>query len=256
MKEKTKYKILKTEIATLIIIAFLNVDINLKTYNDIKKETIEFENNNDDIIKLYNEYIKILANYYKNNYDNVFNISESFHLMYINNLLSYGDGFFENGKPDLDITKYGGIDVVNGKGVCRNVNCCFTDILKSIGFDCGNVYGTTNYKNNVEIIPNHVLTWVNIDEYIYLLDPYNNFIFKKNKLFYSSSEGATFVPSLLTTKKMNEKINLKVFFYEKNDSEIYVERISIEQLINAKKFEEQNLEELEKQIVLKLNTLQ
>ena len=61
---------------------------------------------------------------------------------------------------------------------------------------------------------------------------------------------------MLTTKKMNEKINLKVFFYEKNDSEIYVERISIEQLINAKKFEEQNLEELEKQIVLKLNTLQ
>lgn len=256
MKEKNKYKILKIEVATLLLISVLNIDINLKSYSEIKKETIEFENNDDGIIKLYNEYINVIADYYKNKYNNPFDISKEFHIMYINKLLSYGNGFFEIGDPDFDIVKYGGIDVVNGKGVCRNVNCCFTDILKKIGYDCGNIYGTLNYKNSFEIIPNHVVTWVNIDGCIYLLDPYNNFILKKEELLYSSSDGATFIPSILTTKKMNEKINFKIFFNEKNNSRIYNDKLNIEQLKDAETFEKQNLEELEKQIVLKINTLQ
>lgn len=258
MKKQDKYKILKMEILSLIVIVTLNININVKSYNDTKEQTIEFENNNDDLIKLYNEYISEVANYYKNKYDNPFDICNEFSLMTYNGLLSYGDNF-DTSSPEFDIINYSGLDVINGKGVCRNINCLFTEILKKIGYDCGNVYGTLNAKGEYEIKANHVVTWVDIDNDIYLLDPINASILKKEHLMYKNEYGSTFIPSMIFTKKMNEKLNYKILFSGDTDNIDYsnIEDLNIEEnILDCYCFEKNKLENIEKQIVLKLETLQ
>lgn len=258
MKQKIKYKILKFEIFSLITIMISGIHINLKTHNEFKNQVLEFEMNNEDLVKLYNEYITLLANFYKEKYDNPFDICNEFSMMYYNGLLSYGDNEFNISEPKYDINKYGGLDVVNGKGLCRNINCCFTDVLKKIGYECGNVYGALNEENEFNLSINHIVTWINIDGNIYLLDPFNAIILKKDNLVYKSENGTTFIPSYIVTKKFDEEMNYKMFFSDNKEIETKSlnEISNLENIINCFSFEKDKLEEIEKQIVLKLDALQ
>lgn len=247
-------KILCVELILLSLMTALNITTLKKRDSDIKKSTIEFEQENPDLINLYKQYIKKISIYYKEKYDNPIDIYNEFSFMYKKGFLSYGDERFKVGDPVLDIHPYGGIDVVNGIGCCRNVNCLFTDILKEIGYDCGNMYGTLNDKNEFDIFANHVVTWINIDDNIYLLDPYNKIILKKNDLIYIDDNNY-FIPSVILNNTYDEEYKFDV------DESIELEQpqyiINSEKIKSFVEFETDELEEIEKQMVLKINnTLQ
>lgn len=249
-------KFIYIEFIMLGLITLLNINIIKKNNNDIKKSTIEFEAENSDIVNLYKQYVKKISDYYSSGYDNPIDIYNEFGFMYRNGLLSYGNQLFRIGEPVVDIHPYGGIDVVNGIGCCRNVNCLFTDVLKELGYDCGNMYGTLNNKNEFDIFANHVATWINIDGNIYILDPYNNIILNQESFIFSDDKNY-FVPSLMLNSRHDEEYDFDMLLGKS------IEMEKPQYILTGKKFEKiiefetKELEEIEKQMVLKINnTLQ
>lgn len=230
------------------------LSISIKNYSDdvsnVKARVYDFEEESQDLIYLYDEYLSILGEYYKDlDLDNIF---EKYSFMLQNGYLSYGNRFdFED--PELDPNKYGGIDVINGRGVCRNVNCCFTDLLKKMGYDAGNIYGVLEY-NELALAPNHVLTWVKKDDKLYLYDALNNKKFIKHGCIYlDEKSNMLFIPSYLSTNMLDNESNIDTLLIPGyiDSTEVKIHNIS-----EYEEFEKNNLSNLEKEVYIKIKSLQ
>ena len=234
----------------IVFVSLLYTDYK-QSIKDVKMIKKEFEEDNSDFVKLYNDYLTILSKHYKNSdVDNVFN---EFSFMLRNGYISYGP-YFDPSEPELDVCNYGGIDVINGKGVCRNVNCCFTDLLKKMGYDAGNMYGILELENEKYYRPNHVITWVKKDNKIYIYDVANNIKYDKLlDFYYNSDEKMLFIPCHIMTKKLNDTFNLSTIPYTScNDKTIEIDYTNMD----YSNFEKNNLLDIEKEVYTKIKSLQ
>ena len=237
----------------LSLLLMLSTKDYLDDAKGIKTNIKHFEENNSEFIDLYDNYLDVLSDYYKElDLDNIFN---EFSFMLKNGYLSYGY-LFEAGEPELDANKYGGIDVINGKGVCRNINCCFTDLLKKMGYDAGNMYGILEDGKKLYAKPNHVITWVKVNDKIYLYDVTNNVKYKKGlDLYYNENKKLLFVPAHLTTKLLDDNLYLDTILYESNNNASIIE-INSDEVSNYENFERENLLDIEKEVYIKIKSLQ
>ncbi len=75
-----------------------------------------------------------------------------------------------------------GMQVMYGIGCCRHINLLVNDIMKTLGFNSNLLYVKTGETDTWHKVPpstaNHVVVTLNDDNDRYLLDAYNNFIFK------------------------------------------------------------------------------
>lgn len=249
--KKNYSKIFKLYFLSLLLL--LSAKDYCNDANIVKNNIKTFEEDNDDMIKLYDSYLDVLANYYSDlDLDNIFS---EYSFMLKNGYISYGYSF-EPGEPELDANKYGGIDVINGKGVCRNINCCFTDLLKKMGYDAGNMYGILEDGKKIYIKPNHVITWVKLNNKIYLYDATNNVKFNKEMdLYYNLDKELIFIPAHLTTQLLDDDLHLDTILYSSSNNDSVIE-LNSNDLLDYKNFEKENLLDIEKEVYIKIKSLQ
>ena len=128
-------------IASLALLGAVSIDM-LKV---LKEHIIYYFNNyheqnkseeHEKIKKLYNQYVKELAKYLKN--DDPINIGVNFTIMLWDGDLSYDKFEFsdKNDRSDdsrnIDII---GLKVILGEAVCRNISGLLCDIYKELGYE-------------------------------------------------------------------------------------------------------------------------
>ena len=75
-----------------------------------------------------------------------------------------------------------GVQVMYGIGCCRHINLLINDIMKTLGFNSTLLYVKTDetdtWHRATPLTANHVVVTLKDDNDRYLLDAYNNFIFR------------------------------------------------------------------------------
>ena len=160
---------------------------------------------------MYNKIISNLAEFLKKqNLTEPIEVFTIYQFMLRNGFLSQNK-HFEYNFDMKDLSKLLGADVIRGTGVCRTIASFLTDVYKELGYNSSNLIVSVNYDalNNIErlgnyprkvsnpktkkllktgmntltnlSIPDHLITLLEKDNKIYILDPTNDGIFKKGK---------------------------------------------------------------------------
>lgn len=132
------------------------------------------------ITKIYNEIIK---NYAHLNYDlgfeNPIEIYTLFHKLMHRGYLSFGYNFEYNTTETLNNKNILGVDVINGKGVCRHISAMLQDIFDElkINNEILPIYlYEDNSSNKFHLSGNHVINLASQNNRVYFLDPTNGYI--------------------------------------------------------------------------------
>ena len=151
---------------------FILVDTSTASYDELKKCYLEFLNNMKNFIV-------------KNDFNNPIAINTAYIYMYRNGYLS-SDGVKLKYRGMKDISNLEGIDILSGKGVCRNIASLLTDIYINLGYESQNLY--VNFSTifcpqiliSAYLYGNHAVTAVKDSKNSYILDPTNNIIFDRH----------------------------------------------------------------------------
>ena len=142
------------------------------------------------------EYLTIIRNAYKeliNNYAELniyFDLTNpvEIHMLFVkllhNGYLSYEDNFQYDTKGiyTYNIKNLLGIDIINGKGVCRHISAMLKDVFNKLEIrnEILPIYlYDDNSKNKLHLSGNHVINLVSQDGKVYFLDPTSGCIWKK-----------------------------------------------------------------------------
>lgn len=193
------------EIPLLLASAPRIADILLSTRLELHSEDYK------KIEQLYNQIVSNTAKFFKEqNITDPIEIFTLFQYMYRNGYLSY-DHQFNYDINMKDLSKLNGADVVRGRGVCRSISSFLTDLYKEMGYNSSNLIvnankevlsnierlgnypkfkisrNTTKFVKTIskvsEVFPmaNHLITLIEKDGKVYILDPTNDGFLVKGK---------------------------------------------------------------------------
>ncbi len=95
-----------------------------------------------------------------------------------NNEIKYSSSFAYLNLPDMRQ----GAQVMYGIGCCRHINLLINDIMQTLGFNSTLLYvkvdNTDTWHKATPLTANHVVVTLKDNNTEYLLDAYNNFVFK------------------------------------------------------------------------------
>ena len=181
------------------------------TYNKEKNENLEnldiiekCKESNTKYVNIFNEYDELINNT-ADFYRNTLNITDPIEALiccnfmiksgYLSNEISY-----KNIYPEVELAGNRGLSIIQGNGVCRNNAILFNDILNSMGFNsylllCNMAdknaktvkYNSATYRKywtdldidfefDTKETIDHILTVVEYNGDMYILDSTNNFI--------------------------------------------------------------------------------
>ena len=246
MKLRDFENIRKTELLFVLASGYLasnnfdinNIDMNLlcNILQDIylidilsSYRTATLTSDYKEMKELYGNIISNTANLIKDfNLKNPIEVFSFYVHLYRGGFLSH-NGDFKYDFKLKDLPMLLGVDVVRGKGVCRNISSMLVDIYRELDFDSSNlVVGCTSksIKNQQQLcdypkkraketpeyikkvmpvvevlrVPDHMITKVVDDDHCYILDPTNDGMLHHNKeknRFYVGNEDNVMYPITL-----------------------------------------------------------
>lgn len=151
-------------------------------------------------------------------------VTKRFHPLTSNDIYKIDHNFLS----DCDIRLFGTY-IASGYGCCRHINSFISDLLSKKGlksdkvaciFNSLNNYG--NLKENVDYIPNHLITGFIFDEQYYLVDAFNlRYNIKKEENYFTSQDNAYYILNFTNTAYQKEiNWNLNIEYKNFSDEEI------------------------------------
>lgn len=236
---------------------------NKKIAEESRLEAEENQKKYADIEKKYNRYVESIATAIKDNglAGNVMDSFAAYCVMQNFGYLSLGYDFDYN-RSDAELSNNYGLSIAYGRGLSRNQSSNLYRVLKTLGYECGLVWGELTADERQDKA-NFMMVYVVDGKDVYLLNPVGSSIYLRDfhgnyhSIYREQTE--IFYPSIDADIQAGYSEKNKVFY--RNSSDDYSSYLNfktpfLESLEKAKKkrinfyrYERDTLEELEEDLV-------